>query len=174
MGWAFRAMLWTGVVMAEVLCSPQAAWAADTTRLEISGTLIKPPCTATFASTQSVEVPKVNLNSLQSRITPWTDVEFGFQCAKHSRVQLRFTSGSGTYDPHTMRTTLDTLGLQTQLSDVSAVTRQVAMTLGESLLFDVPDEILKLKFSVRAVKTGEQLPAIGNYNAILLLEVLYL
>lgn len=171
---AVRAVFWTGLVLTEVLCSPQAAWPADAMHLEISGTLIKPPCAATFPSMQSVEVPKVNLNSLQSGVTAWTDVDFGFQCIKGSRIQLRFTSGNDVYDAQTMRTTLDKLGLKTRLSDVSALTRKIEMNLGESLLFDVPDRALDLRFSVRAVKTGEQLPAIGSYNAMLLVEVLYL
>ncbi|AZE95466.1 hypothetical protein C4J96_3356 [Pseudomonas orientalis] len=168
-----RAALWGGLILGVVLCSAVCK-AADTTRLDVSGTLIKPPCTADFPSTQSVEVPKVNLNSLQSGITEWTDLTFDFHCTKGSTVQVRFTAGNGTYDPATLRTTLDKLGLNTRLSDVTSTARAIDMNLGERLTFAVPDTALNLKLSVRPVKTGEQLPVIGTYSATLLMEVVYL
>lgn len=170
---AMRTVLWVGLIIGVVLCS-SVCRAANTTRLDVSGTLIKPPCTADFPATQSVEVPKVNLNSLQSGITEWTDLAVDFHCTKGSQVQVRFTAGNGAYDSATLRTTLDKLGLITRLSDVTSTARTVDMNLGERLTFAVSDTALNLRLSVRPVKTGEQLPVIGTYRATLLIEVVYL
>ncbi|WP_339496276.1 fimbrial protein [Pseudomonas sp. RA_105y_Pfl2_P56] len=169
-----RLIFWGAVHCAAALYPAQASWAADTTQLEISGTLIKPPCTASFPLTQSVEVPKVNLNSLRAGVTDWTDVALNFQCTKGSRVQITFTSGRGAFDSGTMRTTSNQLGLATRLSDVTTTVRPLEMNFGEPQIFAVKDAALNLKFSVRPVIASEQLPTLGTFSATLMMEVVYL
>jgi len=44
----------------------------------------------------------------------------------------------------------------------------------DQLIFPIQDTQLKLKLSVRPVKTGQELPEIGNYSSTLLLEMIYL
>ena len=148
--------------------------AADAPALDIKGTLIKPPCTASFPASQSVEIPKANLNSLRSDITEWTDVDLSFQCIKGSQVLLRFSAGNGAYDSSTLRTTLDKLGLKTRLSDTTRVAKLLDLKWGEQLSFPVEDTLLQLKLSVRPVKTAVELPAIGSYSSTLLMEIIYL
>jgi hypothetical protein len=48
------------------------------------------------------------------------------------------------------------------------------LKLGEQLIFPVADTLLNLTLSVRPVKTGEELPAVGSYSSTLLMEVIYL
>lgn len=171
---AIRLTLWGALLTATVLCSAQVCQAGPIARLDISGTLVKPPCSANFPATQNVEIPKANLNALTTGTTDWTDVAFDFQCTKDSQVQLRFTAGNGVYDAGTLRTTLDRLGLQTRLNDVTGTVRQVKFNLGEPITFAVPDTALNLQFSVRPVTIAQQLPAIGAYSATLMMEVVYL
>lgn len=148
--------------------------AHQSAQIDISGTLIKPPCTASFPASQSVEIPKVNLNSLNSDITEWTEVALDFQCIKGSLVHLRFSAGNGAYGSDTLRTSLDRLGLKTRLYDMTGVAKVLGLTLGEQLIFPLQDTSLKLKLTVRPVKTSEELPAIGSYTSTLLLEMIYL
>ncbi|ALI02892.1 MULTISPECIES: fimbrial protein [Pseudomonas] len=171
---AIRLTLWGALLTVAVLCSAQVCQAAPTARLDIRGTLIQPPCSANFPSTQNVEIPKVNLNALGSGMTDWTDVAFDFQCTKGSKLQLRFTAGNGAYDTATLRTTLDKLGLKTRLSDVTGTVRDVHFNLGEQFTFFVEATALNLKLSVRPVLGAQELPAIGSYNATLMMEIVYL
>lgn len=174
MSMAIRVTAWGALLSVIVLSASRTCVAADEARLEITGKLIKPPCTASFPATQSVEIPAVSLNSLTSKTADWTDVALGFECTAGSQVQLRLTAGSGTYDTDTMRTTLDNLGLKTRLSDVTGTPRQVDKRLGELLIFTVQDTTLNLQLSVKPVQAAQIMPAVGTYSATLMMEIVYL
>ena len=169
-----RMSLWLALLSSVALFFSTAGCAADAPQLDIKGTLIKPPCTSSFPASQSVEIPKVNLNSLRTDATEWTDVALNFQCTKGSQVQLRFSAGNGSFDSSTLGTTLDKLGLKTRLSDITGTVKVLDLKLGEQLIFPIEDTQLKLKFSVRPVMTADELPAIGSYSSTLLMEVIYL
>lgn len=169
-----RMSLWLSLLAALFMGFSAASRAADAPSLDIKGTLIKPPCTASFPASQSVEIPKVNLNSLRSDITEWTDVALDFQCIKGSQVLLKFSAGNGAFNSNTLRTTLDNLGLKTRLTDMTSVAKLLDVKFGEPLSFPVTDTLLKLKLSVRPVKTADELPAIGGYRSTLLMEIIYL
>ena len=169
-----RVSLWVALLSTAALLLSPASCAEDAARIEVVGTLIKPPCTANFPASQSVDIPKTNLNSLNSDITGWTDVSLDFQCIKGSQVHLRFSAGNGAFDSSTLRTTLDRLGLKTRLSDMTSTLKVIDLKLGEQLIFPVEETRLKLQLSVRPVKTGEELPAIGSYSSTLLMEMIYL
>lgn len=162
------------LLSATALSLSPAGYAQDATQLEVSGTLTKPSCTTRFPASQSIDIPKTNLNSLRSDITDWTDVALDFQCVKGSQVLVRFSAGNGSFDSSTLRTTLDRLGLKTRLSDMTRTAKVVDFKLGEQLVFPVEDTQLKLQLSVRPVKTGTELPAIGSYSSTLLMEMIYL
>lgn len=170
----FRVSLWAVLLSAMILCLSPPGHAEETTQLEITGILIKPPCMASFPASQSIEIPKVNLNSLRSDMTEWTDVVLRFQCIKGSQVNVRFSAGDGSFGSSTLRTTLDKLGLRTRLSDTSSAVKVVDLKLGELLSFPVEDTLLKLTLSVRPVKIGDELPAIGSYSSMLLMEITYI
>lgn len=146
----------------------------QTTEVNISGSLTKPPCTASFPTSQNVEIPKVNLNSLKSDSTEWTEVALNFQCAKGSLVHLRLSPGNGAFNSSVLRTTLDNLGLRTRLVNATGVSTLADLKLGEQLIFPVADTLLNLTLSVRPVRTGDELPAIGSYSSTLLMEMTYL
>ena len=169
-----RVSLIAALLASVTLCCGTAYGDEEASRLDITGTLIKPPCTANFPASQSVDIPKTNLNSLNSDITGWTDVSLDFQCIKGSQVHLRFSAGNGAFDSSTLRTTLDRLGLKTRLSDMTSTLKVIDLKLGEQLIFPVEETRLKLQLSVRPVKTGEELPAIGSYSSTLLMEMIYL
>ncbi len=169
-----RVSLWVALLSTAALLLSPASRAEEAARIEVVGTLIKPPCTANFPASQSVDIPKTNLNSLNSDITGWTDVSLDFQCIKGSQVHLRFSAGNGAFDSSTLRTTLDRLGLKTRLSDMTSTLKVIDLKLGEQLIFPVEETRLKLQLSVRPVKTGEELPAIGSYSSTLLMEMIYL
>jgi len=169
-----RVSLWVALLSTAALLFSPASRAQEDALLEVLGTLIKPPCTANFPTSQNVDIPKTNLNSLNSDITGWTDVSLDFQCIKGSQVHLRFSAGNGSFDSNTLRTTLDRLGLRTRLSDMTSTLKVIDPKLGEQLIFPVEDTRLKLQLSVRPVKTGEELPAIGSYSSTLLMEMIYL
>ena len=160
-----RVSLWVALLSTAALLLSPASCAEDAARIEVVGTLIKPPCTANFPASQSVDIPKTNLNSLNSDITGWTDVSLDFQCIKGSQVHLRFSAGNGAFDR---------LGLKTRLSDMTSTLKVIDLKLGEQLIFPVEETRLKLQLSVRPVKTGEELPAIGSYSSTLLMEMIYL
>ncbi|MBV4484737.1 fimbrial protein [Pseudomonas sp. SWRI153] len=174
MSMAIRLTAWGALLSVIVLSASRTCVAADETRLEITGKLIKPPCIASFPATQSVEIPAVSLNSLTSKTADWTYVALGFECTAGSQVQLRLTAGSGTYDADTMRTTLDNLGLITRLSDVTRTAHQVDKSLGEPLIFKVQDTALNLQLSVKPVQAEQVMPAVGTYSATLMMEIVYL
>lgn len=176
MAMLIRVSLWTALVSSLVLLFSTGCRADsdEAARVDISGTLIKPPCTATFATSQSVAVPKVNLNTLKAGSADWTDVALGFKCTMGSQVKVRFTAANGTYDANTLRTSLDRLGLKTRLSDITSTVHEVDLKLDDQLVFSVLDTTLALKLSVMPVKTAEELPAIGSYSATLLMEIEYL
>ena len=165
---------WVTLLSAVTLSLSTAGYAQDTTQLKVSGTLTKPSCTAHFPTSQTIDIPKTNLNSLKSDITDWTDVALDFQCVTGSQVLVRFSAGNGSFDSSTLRTTLDRLGLKTRLSDMTSTARVMDLKLGEQLVFPVEDTQLKLQLSVRPVKTGTELPAIGSYSSTLLMEITYL
>lgn len=169
-----RVSLWITLLSAATLGLSTAGYAADATQVEVSGTLTKPSCTVGFPASQSIDIPKVNLNSLNSGITGWTDVALDFQCVKGSQVLVRFSAGNGAFDSSTLRTSLDKLGLKTRLSDMTSALKVVDLKLGEQLVFPVEDTQLKLQLSVRPVKTGAELPALGSYSSTLLMEIIYL
>ena len=165
---------WLTLLSALTLGLGTPSFAQDATQLQVSGTLTKPGCTTSFPLSQSVDIPKVNLNSLRSDSTDWTDVAFDFQCIKGSQVLLRFSAGTGSFDSSTLRTSLDRLGLKTRLSDMTSALKVVDLKLGEQLVFPVEDTLLKLQLSVRPIKTATELPEIGNYSSTLLMEIIYL
>lgn len=169
-----RISLWLSLLAVLSLGYNSTSYAADGPSLDIKGTLIKPPCTANFPVSQSVAIPKVSLNSLRSDISKWTDVDLDFKCVKGSLVHLRFSAGNGSFDTNTLRTSLDKLGLKTRLSDMTATEKVVNLKLDEQLIFPIEGSLLKLKLSVRPVKTGQELPEIGTYSSTLLLEMIYL
>jgi len=169
-----RISLWATLLASVALCFSTPGCAADSAQLDITGTLIKPPCTASFPASQSVDIPKVSLNSLRSDSTDWTDVALSFQCIKGSQVHLRFSPGNGAFDSSTLRTTLDKLGLRTRLIDRTSALKTVDLKLGEPLIFPVEDTLLNLTLSVRPAQVGEELPAIGSYSSTLLMEIIYL
>ena len=169
-----RARMSPWLTLLSAIMLSTASYAQDATQLQVSGILTKPGCTTSFPLSQSVDIPKVNLNTLRSDSTDWTDVAFDFQCIKGSRVQLRFSAGNGAFDSSTLRTTLDRLGLKTRLSDMTSALKVLDLKLGEALVFPIEDTLLKLQLSVRPVKTGTELPAIGSYSSMLLMEIVYL
>ncbi|UNM20054.1 fimbrial protein [Pseudomonas sp. ArH3a] len=157
------------------LCFSAACWAdKDIAELSVSGTLISPPCTASFPASQTVNIPKVNLNSLRLDITDWSDVALSFQCVKGSQVKIKFTPGNGSFNSTTLLTTLEKLGLKTRLSDMTSMGREVDLKLGEQLSFPIEDILLELKLSVRPVKIEDELPSIGSYRSVLMMEIIYL
>jgi len=162
------------LLAAVTLCFSVPGCAADAARLDITGTLIKPPCTASFPASQRVDIPKVNLDSLRSDSTDWTDVALSFQCIKGSQVHLSLNPGNGAFDSSTLHTTIDKLGLRTRLIDITGTLKTVDMKLGEPLVFPLEDTLLNLTLSVRPVQVGEELPAIGSYSSTLLMEIIYL
>lgn len=167
---------WTVMVAIAILMSSGFASAGEkqTAQVDISGTLTKPSCTASFPSSQSVELPAVSLNSLNSDSTDWTEVALNFKCAKGSLVHLRLNPGNGTFDSSTLRTTLANLGLRTRLVNVTGTLKVADLKLGEQLIFPVAETLLNLTLSVRPVKTGEALPTVGSYSSTLLMEIIYL
>jgi type 1 fimbria pilin len=167
---------WSAVVAIAILvgCGHTHAGEKQTTQIDISGTLTKPPCTASFPSSQSVELPAVSLNSLSSDSSDWTEVALNFKCTKGSQVHLRLNPGNGAFDSSTLRTTLDNLGLRTRLVNTTGILKVADLKLGEQLIFPVADSLLNLTLSVRPVKTGEVLPAVGSYSSTLLMEIIYL
>lgn len=165
---------WLTLLSGAALGLSTASFANDATQLEVRGTLTKPSCTVGFPASQSIDIPKVNLNSLRADSTEWTDVALDFQCVKGSQVLVRFSAGNGAFDSSTLRTSLDKLGLKTRLSDMTSALKVVDLKLGEQLVFPVEDTQLKLQLSVRPVKTGTELPAIGSYSSTLLMEIIYL
>ena len=169
-----RITLWFALLVVLVLGLSTVSCAADAPSLDIKGTLIKPPCTASFPASQSINIPKVNLNSLRTDISEWTDVDLDFTCTKGSLVHLRLSAGSGSFDSTTLRTSLDKLGLKTRLSNMTLTEKVMDLKLGDQLIFPIQDTQLKLKFSVRPVMTADELPAIGSYSSTLLMEVIYL
>ncbi|MGE8177320.1 hypothetical protein [Pseudomonas fluorescens] len=86
---------------------------------------------------------------------------------------MRLTSGSGTYDTDTMRTTLDNLGLKTRLSDVTRTARQVDKSLGGTMIFIVQDATLNLQLSVKPVQAAMVMPVVDAYSATLMMEIVY-
>ena len=169
-----RVSLRAALFSAAALFFSTAGCAQDGAQIDVSGTLIKPPCTASFPLSQSIDIPKVNLNLLRSDSTGWTDVSLNFQCIKGSQVHLRFNPGNGSVDSSTLRTTLDRLGLKTRLSDMTSAAKVVDLKLGEQHAFAVEDTLLMLKLSVRPVRIGSQMPAAGSYTSTLLMEMIYL
>lgn len=156
------------------LCGSTVYGAEDANQLDITGTLIKPPCTASFPASQSVDIPKVSLSALSADSSDWTDVNLNFKCLKGSQVLLRFTAGNGSFDSNTLRTTLDRVGLKTRLSDMTSTAKVVDFKLGEQHALAVEDTLLMLKLSVRPVRIGNQMPAAGSYTSTLLMEMIYL
>ena len=156
------------------LCGSTVYAAEDASQLDITGTLIKPPCTASFPASQSVDIPKASLSALSADSSDWTDVDLNFKCLKGSQVLLRFTAGNGSFDSNTLRTTLDRLGLKTRLSDMTSTAKVVDFKLGEQHALAVEDTLLMLKLSVRPVRIGSQMPAAGSYTSTLLMEMIYL
>lgn len=57
---------------------------------------------------------------------------------------------------------------------MTSTLKVIDLKLGEQLIFPVEETRLKLQLSVRPVKTGEELPAIGSYSSTLLMEMIYL
>ena len=168
-----RVSLWVALLSTAALLYSSASRAQDGALIEVLGTLIKPPCTANFPTSQSVDIPKASLSVLSADSSEWTDVDLNFQCLKGSQVLLRFSAGNGSFDSNTLRTTLDRVGLKTRLSDVSSSVNTVDLTLGEQHAFAVEDTLLKLKLSVRPVRIGNQMPAVGSYSSTLLMEMIY-
>jgi len=56
---------------------------------------------------------------------------------------------------------------------MSSSGKAVDLTLGEQHTFTVEDTLLKLKLSVRPVRIGDQMPAVGSYSSTLLMEMIY-
>ena len=168
-----RGSLIAALLASVTLCCGTAYGDEEASRLDITGTLIKPPCTASFPTSQSVDIPKASLSVLSADSSEWTDVDLNFQCLKGSQVLLRFSAGNGSFDSNTLRTTLDRVGLKTRLSDMSSSGKAVDLTLGEQHAFAVEDTLLKLKLSVRPVRIGNQMPAVGSYSSTLLMEMIY-
>lgn len=169
-----KVSLIAALLASATLCWSTAYGAEDASRLDITGTLIKPPCSASFPASQSVDIPKASLSVLSSDSSEWTDVNLNFQCIKGSQVLLRFSAGNGSFDSNTLRTTLDRVGLKTRLSDMTSTAKVVDLKLGEQHSFAVEDTLLMLKLSVRPVRIGNQMPAVGSYSSTLLMEIIYM
>lgn len=157
-----------------LLCFSSVYGAQDVSQLNITGTLIKPPCTANFPASQRVDIPKASLSALSADSSDWTNVNLDFKCLNGSKVLLRFTAGNGSFDSNTLRTTLDRVGLKIRLSDMTSIPNLVDLKLGEQHAFAVNDTLLRLKLLVRPVRVGSQMPAAGSYTSILLMEMVYL
>ncbi|UNM20055.1 hypothetical protein K0P33_00825 [Pseudomonas sp. ArH3a] len=103
------------------LCFSAACWAdKNTAELSVSGTMINPACTASFPASQTVDIPKANLNSLKSHITDWSDVALSFRCSIGSQVKIRLTPFNGSFNTTTLPTTLDKLGLNKGVTNIRA------------------------------------------------------
>lgn len=53
-----RVSLWVALLSTAALLLSPASCAEDAARIEVVGTLIKPPCTANFPASQSVDIPQ--------------------------------------------------------------------------------------------------------------------
>jgi len=168
-----KASFWVARFSVAALCVSTAGHAEDKTQIALEGALIRPPCTANFPTSQNVDIPKVNLHSLETDAAGWTDVILDFRCTKGSHVSMRFSAGNGTFDSSTLRTSLDKLGLKARFIDVTGIPIEKKVSWGELNTLPVKETVLKLKISVKPTRIGKDQPIIGIYRSTLLMEINY-
>jgi type 1 fimbria pilin len=168
----FRISPQTALLLSTMLFSLSSR-GEDIATLEVTGSLIRPPCTAAFPTSQTVEIPSINLNSLKSDLVGWTTVDLLFKCVKESKVLLRFKAGNGSYDVDTLRTTLENFGLRLRLEDMTNPTSLIRLNWDEQFLFPIDSDSLNLRLSVKPVQIGNELPRVGTYSSVLLMEIIY-
>ncbi|MCQ9424520.1 fimbrial protein [Pseudomonas sp. LJDD11] len=141
---------------------------ADTARVQVSGTLVTPPCSPGFATLLDVKLDDVNVRQLLDDSATVTEVPLTFACRPDSRVSLLLSAGLGSVDSQTLRTSREGLGLR-----LVGVGSKPALTLGETSNWTVGNEPLVLTLRVRPVSLGA-LPPAGSFTATLLMQILYL
>jgi len=154
------------------LCSSGALAAGDSARIEVTGQLISPPCSARFAGVQQVDLGVVSLNQLHDAKVGSVDVPLVFDCRDASRVDLKLSAAS-TSDRRTLATSLAQLGLRLSLLRPQVAGTEIDFGLGQSNAFTVSGKTLELVLRVTPVML-EALPEAGSYNALLMLEMTYL
>ena len=160
-----KALLWILLALAGA-----AAHAADEASIDISGTLIPPPCTPRFPSSQQVDLGNVSLGQLAADSAVSTDVPLVFDCRAGTRVTLKLSAGLGSADNLTLLTDRANLGLRLNLLHNSSQTDFSLGTANSWLLADAP---LELSLRVKPVAMGEP-PEAGSYSATALMEMTYL
>lgn len=141
---------------------------ADTARVQVSGKLVSPPCSAGLATSQEVKLDDVSVRQLLDDSASVTEVPLTFTCQPDSRVSLVLSAGLGSVDPQTLRTSRAGLGLR-----LVGIGSNPGFTLGETSHWKAGSEPLVLTLRVKPVVLGA-MPEAGSFTATLLMQVLYL
>ncbi|MBC3421041.1 MULTISPECIES: fimbrial protein [unclassified Pseudomonas] len=157
-----------------LMCQASLVRADAASELQVTGALVRPLCTTLFPQSQSVSLPAISRNELTAGSSPWTDVPLAFRCADDTRVNLRLVPADAAYDDATLKTTLNGLGLRLRLRDLTSASPTSALRLNEVLAFTVSGGNLQLSLGAKAIKMGDQTPAVGGYQTQLLMVMEYL
>ncbi|KAA0945710.1 fimbrial protein [Pseudomonas sp. ANT_H14] len=162
--------------IALMLClaaTPALAVSSMDYELQISGKLVKPPCTPQFPGTMLIDLGQVSRNDLSASRGATTEVHLSFECAIGSRVILKLLPGSGQFDTQILSTSLPQLGLQVLLSSTSLNLGNVTPSLDTALSMLATGTSIGLTLRVKPLLLGEELPAPGAFTATLLMEMSY-
>lgn len=86
-----------------------AAHAVDMVNINVSGTLIRPPCTLTTGTRLSAEFGDVRTDQVKTAETVAVPVRM--TCAAGSSLRVSFSSTNGTHTTTVAKTTADNLGV---------------------------------------------------------------
>lgn len=153
--------------------APVLAAAAMDYNLQISGKLIKPPCTPQFPGIMPIDLGQVSRSDLSAGRSATTDVHLSFECALGSRVVLKLLPGSGQLDSRILNTSLPQLGLQVLLIGTSLNLGDLSPSFDTALALLANGNAIGLTLRVKPVLVGTTLPRAGAFTATLLLEMNY-
>lgn len=149
-----------------LVCAAVSAtvYAADTVTINLSGTLVRPPCQLTSATILSADFGDVRIDEVLQ--TAVQNLPVMLVCPAGSVLSVSLLSSNGTYTSTVAKTTANNLGVSLLRADNSAVDLQGGVETYSNLSGEVD-----LSLKAQLVKRGDLLP--GRFNSSIVMTINY-
>jgi type 1 fimbria pilin len=142
-----------------------AAQAADTVNITVRGTLTRPPCVLSTATTLTAEF--ANVRTDQVATTGTVTVPVLMTCPAGSSLNVSFTASDGTHTATVAKTTADNLGVSLLWADNTA-----ANLNGTAKTYSNLSGVVNISLRAQLIARGALTP--GAFTSSMVMTITYL
>ncbi|WP_407312665.1 fimbrial protein [Pseudomonas sp. nanlin1] len=138
--------------------------AADMVTINVRGTLVRPPCQLSSATTLTADFGNVRTDQVEQTATK--NLPVTLNCPAGSGLNVSFSSSNGTYTSTVAKTTANNLGVSLLWADNSPANLQ-----GSSKTYNNQSGTVDISLKAQLVKRGDLAP--GQFSSAIVMTINY-